>query len=111
MSAAWKTFDQTTRHFHGEARFADPARTRDRNQAHILTQQKFFGGSYFPFPPYKPSSLHRKIRRAGLHLLKWPLREAVANGCEFPCQIPGRNVALIGLFRQAPIEIGRASCR
>ena len=32
------------------------------------------------------------------------LREAVAYGCQFACQIPGGDVALIGLFRQTPLD-------
>ena len=67
MSAAGKALDQATRHLHREAGFADPARPRDRDQAHILTQQKFFGGSHFFFPPHKPGPLHGKIRREGFH--------------------------------------------
>jgi hypothetical protein len=43
-----------TRHLHREARFADPAGTGDRHQAHILPQQEFFGGSYFLLSPHKP---------------------------------------------------------
>src|SRR6266852_5593736 len=100
MNATWKTLDQAIRHFDREARFADPARTRDREQAHILTQKQFFDGRYLLLPPHKPGSLHRKIRRAGLHLLNWLLQEAVANSCKFPCEISGRDVALIGFFRQ-----------
>src|ERR1700687_696452 len=103
MSAPWKTLDQAIRHLHREARFADPARTRDRDQAHILTQQEFFGGGYFLLPPHNPGSLNRKIRRAGLHVPNWLLREAVAYGCKFPSQISGRDVAFIGLFGQAPL--------
>src|SRR6266849_5230983 len=104
MSAPWKALDKAIRHLHREARFADPAWNRDREQAHILTQQEFFGGRYFLLAPHKSGSLHRKIRRARLHLLKWLLREAVANGCKFPCQISGRNVALIGFLRQASFD-------
>ncbi len=70
MSATWKTLDQAIRHFHREACLADAARTRDRDQAHIRTQQQFFNGSYFLLAPYKPGSLHRKIRRARLPQLK-----------------------------------------
>src|SRR5712692_6853252 len=104
MSATWKVLDHPARHLHREARFADPAWTRDRDQAHILTQQEFFGGSYFLLPPHESGTLHRKIRRAGLHLLNWLLREPVAYGCKFPCEVSGRDVALMGLFRQAPLD-------
>src|SRR6266436_3935476 len=104
MSATWKALDKSIRHLHREARFADPAWTRDRDQADTVTQQEFFGGRYFLLPPHKPRPLHWKIRRAGLHLLKWLLQEAVAYGCKFPCEISGRDVALIGLFRQAPLD-------
>src|ERR1700730_7725284 len=104
MNATWKTLDQAIRHFHREARFTNPARTRDCDQAHILTQKQFFDGSNFFLPPHESGSLHRKIRRAGLQLLKWLLREAVANGCKLPCEIAGRNVALVWFFRQAPFN-------
>src|SRR5712692_6324850 len=104
MSATWKVLDHPARHLHREARFADPAWTRDRDQAHILTQQEFFGGCYFLLPPHKPGALRRKIRRAGLHLLNWLLREAVAYSCKFPGEISGREVALIRFFRQAPLD-------
>src|SRR3979411_466962 len=82
MSPPGKALDQATRHLHREASFADPARTRDCNQAHILTQQKFFGGGHFFLPPHKSGPLHRKIRWTDLHLLNWLLRESVAYVCE-----------------------------
>ena len=104
MNPTRKVLDKPTRHLHREARFADPPWTRDRDQAHILTQQQFFGGSYFLFSPHKPGPLHRNICRAGLHLHNWFLREAVAYGCKFPCEISGRDVTLIGLFRQTPLD-------
>src|SRR6202521_1505119 len=104
MSATWKTLNQAIRHFHRETSFADPTRTRDRDQADVLTQQEFFNGSNFFFPTHKPGSLHRKIRRARRYLLKWLLREAVPNGRKFPCEIAGRDVALVGFFRQAPFN-------
>src|SRR6202140_5881627 len=104
MNATRKALDKATRHLHCEARFADPAWTGDRDQAPTLTQQEFFGGGYFLLPPHKPGSLHRKIRRSSLHLPNWLLREAVAYGCKFPCQISGRDVALIGFFGQAPLN-------
>ena len=82
MDPTWKPLYKAARHFHCETRFADPAWTRDRDQAHILTQQEFFGGSDFLFSPHKPGPLHRNIGRARLHLLNWSLREALANGCK-----------------------------
>src|SRR6266403_3602649 len=104
MDPSWKQLDEAARHFHRETRFADPAWTRDRDQAHILTQQEFFGGSHFLLPPHKPGPLHWKIGRAGFHLHSWLLREAVAYGCKFPREIPGRDVTLIGFFRQTPLD-------
>src|SRR6266849_9489547 len=104
MSATWKALDQATSHFHRETGFADPAWTRDREQVHILTQQAFVNGRYLLPPPHQPVSLHGKIRRPGLHLLNWLLREAVANSCKFPCEISSRDVALVGFFCQAPLD-------
>src|SRR5437879_12232306 len=92
MDPTWKPLDKAVRHFHCETRFADPTWTRDRDQAHVLAQHEFFGGSYFLFSPHKPSPLNRNIGRARLHLLNWSLREALANGCKFPCEISGRGV-------------------
>jgi hypothetical protein len=71
MDPTWKPLDKAARHFHREARFADPTWTRDRDQAHIRTQQEFFGSSYFPFSPHKPGPLYRNIGRARLHLHNW----------------------------------------
>src|SRR2546422_8266529 len=104
MNSTWKALNKATRHLHRETRFADPAWTRDRDQAHILTQQEFFGGSYFLLSPHKPGPLHRNIGRTGLHLLNRLFREAVAYGCKFACEISGRDVAFIGLFCQAPLD-------
>src|ERR1700730_7220405 len=104
MENTWKLLDNVVRHCHCETRFTDPAWTRDRDQAHILTQQESFGGSYFLFSPHKPGPLHWNIGRARLHLFNWSLREAVANGCKFPCEISGRDVTLIGLFCQTSLD-------
>src|ERR1700691_1806613 len=108
MSATWKAIrkavDEATRHLHGETRFADPAGARDREQPHIRAQQELLGGSYFLLPPHESGALHWNIARARLHLLIRLLREAVAYGCKFACQIAGREVALIGLFRQASLD-------
>src|SRR2546422_10908245 len=93
MNSTWKALNKATRHLHRETRFADPAWTRDRDQAHILTQQEFFGGSYFLLPPHKPGPLHRKTCLAGLHLLNCLLRETVAYGRKFPREISGKGVA------------------
>src|SRR3981081_691425 len=104
MSATGKAVDKATCHLYRETRFADPAWTCDRDQAHIMTQQQFFGGSYFLLPPHKPGSLHRKIGRAGLHLPNRLLGEAVTYGCKFPGELSSRDIALIGLFRQTPLD-------
>src|ERR1700694_3928422 len=104
MSATGKAVDKATGHLHREARFADSTGTRDRDQAHILTQQEFFGGSYFLLPPHEPGPLHRKIGRAGLYLLGWLVPGAVAEGSKFPREISGSGVTLIGLFSQAPLD-------
>ena len=45
MNATWKALNQATGDLHCEACFADSAWTRDRDHAHILTQQEFFDGS------------------------------------------------------------------
>src|ERR1700682_3934161 len=82
VSATRKALDKATRHLHREARLADPAWTRDRDQVDILTQQEFFGGCYFFLPADKPGPLHRKIRSPGLHRLYRLLGETVAYGCE-----------------------------
>ena len=42
MNSTWKAVNKAARHLHRETRLADPARTRDRDQAYILTQQEFF---------------------------------------------------------------------
>jgi hypothetical protein len=89
MSATWKVLDQATCHLHREARFADPAWTCDRDEANILTQQEFFGGSHFLLPPHKPGPLRWKIRRASFRPLNWLLQEAVAYGRKFSCEISG----------------------
>src|ERR1700685_413397 len=67
MNAAWKALDQAAGRLQGETRFADPSGTRDRDQAHVQTQQEFFGGSYFLLAPYECGALHWDIARAGLH--------------------------------------------
>src|SRR5205814_10647822 len=107
MNPTRKAIDKATRHLNRETRFADPAWTRDRDQAHILTQQEFFGGSYFLLSPHKPGPLHRNIGRAGLYQLNWLFREAIAYRCKFACEISGRDVAFIGLFCQAPPDSPR----
>jgi hypothetical protein len=71
MSSTWKVLSHLSRHVQGEAGLADPAGTRDRDQAHTLTHQKFFEGRHFFLAPYKSGALHRKIRRAGFHRLYW----------------------------------------
>src|SRR2546426_835573 len=50
IGATWKVLDQATCHLYRETRFADSARTRDRDQAHIVTQQEFFSGSHLLLP-------------------------------------------------------------
>src|SRR5713101_2344337 len=94
MDPTWKHLDKAPCHFHRETRFADPAWTRNRDQAHILTQQEIFGGSYFCLSPHKPGPLHRKIGGVGLHRLNWVLREAVAYGCKRRCCIFTQALAL-----------------
>ena len=69
MSATGKALNQAGRHLHGETRLADSARTRDRDQARILSQQEFFGCSYFSLPTHKAGSLHGKVGPAGFRLL------------------------------------------
>ncbi len=54
MDPTRKLFTETVRHFHGEPGFADAAWTRDCNQAHVLTQQKFFSGSVSFSRPTNP---------------------------------------------------------
>ena len=93
MNPAWKAIDKATCHLHPETRLADPAWARDRDQAHILTQQEFFDGGYFFFPSHEPGSLHRKVRRKGLDVLNWLLREVVSYGCKLPRQISGKDVS------------------
>src|SRR6266851_1938915 len=92
MGASRKAVDEAARYLHRKPRFADPAWTGDRDQAHILPQQKFFSGSYFFLSPHKASPLHRKIRWADLHLLHRLLREGVAYGCNFPCYVSTRDL-------------------
>src|SRR5438094_1182051 len=104
MSAGGKTLDEAARHLHRETGFTDAPWARDCNQADILTRQKFFGGSYFLLSPHEPGSLYWKICRARLKLPDWLLREAVAYGCKFSREISGGDIALIGLFRQAPLD-------
>src|SRR5450755_229145 len=104
MDATWKALDQTTGNLHREACFTDPARACDCDQAHILTQQEFSREGHFVLPAHETGPLHRKIRRPRLHLLSWLLREAVAYGCQIPCEIAGGTVTLIRLFRQAPLD-------
>ncbi len=59
MSAARKVFDHTARHLHRETRLADPARSRDRDQAHSRTQQQFFRGRHLLLPSHKTGPLRR----------------------------------------------------
>src|SRR6267142_1527703 len=114
MNPTRKVLDKPTRHLHREARFADPPWTRDRDQAHILTQQELFGGSYFFLPPYKPGPLHGKTRWAGLHLLNWFLRKAVESRNQplpkFLPKMPGDFGGLRGRGRQAN-RGSRTECR
>ena len=104
MSAAGKEIHQAAGHLYSEARFADPSWARDRDQAHILPQQQFFSGRYFFLSPHKRGPLHRNIGRARFRLMSRLLREMVAYGCQFARQIPGRDVALIGIFRQTSLD-------
>src|ERR1700722_3118633 len=104
MTAPGKAVGQAACNLYCEPRFADAAWTRDRHQAHILAHQEFFGGSHLFLPSYKPGPLHGKIAWADFDLLNRLLREAVTNGCEFPRKLPGRDVALVGLFGQAPLD-------
>ena len=99
-----KVFGQAAGHLHRETRFADPSWAGDGEKAHILTQQKFFGGSYFLLAPHERRPLHGNIRRPGLYLLNRLFREMVAYGCQFAREIPSGDVALIGLFRQTPLD-------
>ena len=69
-----------------------------------MTQQEFFGGRHFHLPPHKSSPVDRKIGRTRFPLRNRLSREAVAYGCQFPREISGRDVSLIGLFRQAPLD-------
>src|ERR1700693_1576120 len=104
MTAPGKAVGQTACYLYREPRFADPAWTRDRQQAHILAHQEFFHGSPFFLPAYQAGPLHRKIAWAGFDLLRRLLREAVTYGCEFPRELPGGNGALVGVFGQASLE-------
>src|SRR5260370_41132173 len=92
MGASRKAVDEAARSLPRKPRFADPAWTGDRDQAHILPQQKFFSGSYFFLSPHKASPLHRKIRWADLHLLHWLLRVGAAHACSFPCYASTREL-------------------
>src|SRR5580658_3558317 len=100
MSAPRKTLDQAIRHLHRKTRFADPARTCDRDQAHTRTQQEFLSASYFFLSPHKPGSLRRKIYRAGLHLPDRLLREAVAYGCKFSREYREASSAGVRFYRR-----------
>ena len=104
MNASWKALAQAVRHLHRKTRFPDSAWTGDRNQPHILTQQKFLRGSNFFLSPHKPSPLHGNIGWAWLRLLNLFLREAIAYRCKFVRQLAGRGVALIRLLLQAPLD-------
>src|SRR5262249_8671625 len=104
MNPTRKALDKATRHLHCAQRFADPAVTRDGDQAHILTEQEFFDDSYFLFASYETGPWHWNICRAGLHLPSWSLREAVADGSKLPSEISGGGVALIRLFCQTPLD-------
>ena len=86
--------DKATGHLHREARFTDPAWTRHRHQAYILTQQEFSGGRHLFLAPHKAGPLHRKTRRGRPRLLNQLLREGIANGCKFPCCLSARDLAL-----------------
>ena len=83
-----KALDQVARHLHRQTGFANPARAGDRDQAHILTQQEFPGGSDFLLPSHESGPLRRKIRRTHLSLPRRLVRETVAQGSQFPREIP-----------------------
>src|SRR5271167_1394323 len=103
MNSTRKALDEPIRHFHCETRLADPTRTGDRDQAYIRTQQEFFRGGHFLFPPHKSRSLRRNIGWACLYRAGLFLREAVAYGSKLACEIPCGDVTLVGLFCQTPL--------
>ena len=88
----------------GETGFSNTAWARDGDQAHILSQQEFFGGSYFLLAPDEPSLLHRNIGRPSVRLLKRLFREAIAYRCKFVGEISSGGVAFIGLFCETPLN-------
>ena len=67
-------------------------------------QQHLIGRRDFLFSPYEPGPLHGNIARASLHLLARLFREAVAYRRQFARQISRRNVTLVRIFRQAPLD-------
>src|SRR4029077_4783810 len=91
MSATRKAFRKSTRHLQREARLANPARTRNRDQTHILAQDEFCGRGDFLLSAYKSSPLQRNIARAILDLFRCLFGEVITQGCKFPREVPRRN--------------------
>src|SRR3984957_21057398 len=104
MDATWKALAQSPRHLQGEAGLADTAWTGDREQPHILTLQEFLGGVHFLLPPPEPGPLYGKIVWTGFYRHNGLVGEAVADGRQLPGQISGRDVTLVGVFRQASLD-------
>src|SRR5271156_4655926 len=98
MNPSRKLFREAGRHFNREARFANPARSRNRYEPNILAPQQFLGPSGFLFSSYKPGPRRRKIAGPSLHRLSGILRKAVSYRGELPCEISRSGITLIAFF-------------
>src|SRR5271170_109236 len=98
MNPSRKLFREAGRHFNREARFANPARSRNRYEPNILPPQEFLGPRFLLFSSHKPGPRRRKIAGPSLHTLSGILGKAVSYRGELPCEISRRGITLTGFF-------------
>src|SRR5580765_2138546 len=104
MDAAGKVFGKAAGDFHGEARFANPARAGDGEQADVGPRQKFSGRASFFFAADEAGARNRKV---GARMFGWLGRffgETVANGGELARKIARGNIAAVGGFGEAAFD-------
>ena len=104
MNATWKVLRKTDLPPRREPGFADPAWSRDRDQAHILDAAGVLWRQLFPSPAPQIRSAAREDWSGGFPLLNGLVGEAVADGCKFPREISGGDITLVRLFRQASLD-------
>src|SRR6267154_4763165 len=86
--------EQAPGHLHRQACFPYAARTCDRNEPHVMTQQEFPGGSDFFRPPHEAGPLHGKIRGEDLCSLNRFLGEWVAADSRVSRHVTTRDLGL-----------------